>query len=282
MLKKYFNKFKEKVSIEYLRNQIIKNSYGNKNTIIAGLDPRVIIIWYLFFSMLPWFTQNIVILFVLFIFMVILTIIVRVAPLVLFFFCLGVLSESGYLFIVSLFFGGNLESVIPILILTLKITTVSLASLVAFSSISPDSLALGFLWLGFPSQFVFAISYSYRILPILLDEFNNILLIQRMRGESPEYNTFLGKIRYIIYRLKCIILAFYPFMLNMAKRSRTTIEVLVLRGYMHSLTNPKVKKIKLASLHISIDDWLFVMVSVLVVLIGCMVSIFINSNFSII
>ena len=39
-----------------------------------------------------------------------------------------------------------------------------------------------------------------------------------------------------------IIQAFYPLMLNTAKRSRTTVEALELRGYRHSIQNPEVKK----------------------------------------
>ena len=30
----------DKFTIDYLRNQVLKNAYGNDDTIIAGLDPR--------------------------------------------------------------------------------------------------------------------------------------------------------------------------------------------------------------------------------------------------
>ena len=34
--------------MDFLRNQVLKNAYGNDDTVIAKLDPRVLIAWYLF------------------------------------------------------------------------------------------------------------------------------------------------------------------------------------------------------------------------------------------
>ena len=48
------------------------------------------------------------------------TLLARVAGLVLFLFGIGVFAQTGYLFIVSLFFGGNAQTVVPLLVLTLK------------------------------------------------------------------------------------------------------------------------------------------------------------------
>lgn len=52
-------------------------------------------------------------------------------------------------------------------------------------------------------------------------------------------------------------------MLNTAKRSRTTVEVLEMRGYRYAATNKDVKKMKLSSLKITYDDLLFLAVSFL-------------------
>ena len=41
----------DKFSMDFLRNQVLKNAYGNDDTVIAGLDPRVLLIWYLFFGL---------------------------------------------------------------------------------------------------------------------------------------------------------------------------------------------------------------------------------------
>ena len=67
----------------------------------------------------------------------------------------------------------------------------------------------------------------------------------------------------IIYQIKIIIHSFYPLMLNTAKRSRTTVEALEMRGYRYAATNKDVKKMKLSSLKITYDDLLFLAVSFL-------------------
>ena len=38
----------DKLSIDFLRNQVLKNAYGNNDTVIAGMDPRILLVWYLF------------------------------------------------------------------------------------------------------------------------------------------------------------------------------------------------------------------------------------------
>ena len=43
--------------------------------------------------------------------------------------------------------------------------------------------------------------------------------------------------RYLFYQVKMIMHAFYPLMLNTAKRSRTTVEALELRGYRYAAVN---------------------------------------------
>ncbi|MCO8193410.1 MULTISPECIES: energy-coupling factor transporter transmembrane protein EcfT [Anaerofustis] len=253
----------DKISIDYIRNQVLKNAYGNDDTKIAKLDPRVLLCWYCFFGIVPWFLNNIIILLGIFILVVITTKLAKIAPLVLFLFCLGVFSQTGYLFFVALFFGGNTTTIIPLLIMTLKIAIVSLASITVFSGLDPDRLANGLLWFKFPETLSFSISFGYRILPILMEEFQNILLSYKLRGNPPQNNTLIGKIKYLIYQIKIIILSFYPLMLNMAKKSRTTVEALEIKGYRYSMNNENVKKLKLSSLCITKMDINFIIISVL-------------------
>ena len=52
--------------------------------------------------------------------------------------------------------------------------------------------------------------------------------------------------------------AFYPLMLNTAKRSRTTVEALELKGYRYASRNMAVKRIRLASLRLKKADIWFV------------------------
>lgn len=253
----------DKISIEFLRNQVLKNAYVNDDTFIAKLDPRILLCWYLFFGLVPWFLQNVVLLICLFVFVVITTNAARIAPLVLFLFGVGVFSQSGYLLLVSLFFGGDITTMLPLLILTLKVAVVSLASITVFSGLDPDRLACGLLWFGCPDQLSFSISFAYRILPMLMEEFQNILLSFKFRGRAPAKKGFLGKIYYFIYEVKIVMMSFYPLMLNMAKRSRTTVEALELKGYRYALKNPAVRKMKLSMLKTGQKDYIFILVSVI-------------------
>ena len=262
----------DKFSMDYLRNQVLKNAYGNDDTVIAGLDPRVLLVWYLFFGLVPWFLNDLVILLGLFIFVALTTRAAKIAPLVLFLFCLGVFSQTGYLLIAALFFGGDASTVAPLLGMTLKVAVVSLASITVFSGLDPDRLANGMLWFGCPDQLSFSISFAYRILPVLMEEFQNILLSYRLRGNPPAKKTFPGKIRYLFYQIKLIIQAFYPLMLNTAKRSRTTVEALEIKGYRYALKNPTVKKMKLAMLKVTRNDGIFAAVSIVWTVLCVLVS----------
>lgn len=265
----------DKLSIDFLRNQVLKNAYGNNDTVIAGMDPRMLLIWYLFFGLVPWFVSDLPFLIGCFLLVAVTATMARIAGLVLFLFIIGVFSQTGYLLIVTLLFGGDASAIIPLLILTLKVATVSLASVTVFSGMDPDKLANGLMWYGCPERLSFSISYAYRMLPILMEEFQNVLLSYRLRGNPPAHKSIWGKIRYLIYQIKIIIHAFYPLMLNTAKRSRTTVEVLELKGYRYAAVNKDVKKIKLSSLKMTNNDLLFAAISFLwvsvTILIGTLI-----------
>ena len=230
MKKKLSENILDKLSMDFLRNQVLKNAYGNDDTFIAALDPRLLFIWYVFFALVPWFVDDLIFLLGCFILVAVTTVMAKVAGLVLLLFGVGVFSQTGYLFLASLLFGGNGETVAPLLVLTLKVATVSLASITVFSGLDPDRLSNGLMWYGCPEKLSFSISYAYRMLPMLMEEFQNVLLSYRLRGNAPDSSTLTGKIRYLIYQIKVIIHSFYPLMLNTAKRSRTTVEALELKG----------------------------------------------------
>ncbi|MBQ8038880.1 MAG: energy-coupling factor transporter transmembrane protein EcfT [Lachnospiraceae bacterium] len=262
-MKKLSENILDKLSLDFLRNQVLKNAYGNDDTVIAKLDPRVLIAWYLFFGLVPWFSSDVIFLAGCFMLVVVTTVLAKVAGLVLFLFILGVFSQTGYLFIVSLFFGGNAETIIPLLVLTLKVATVSLASITVFSGLDPDKLSNGLMWFGCPERLSFSISYAYRMLPMLMEEFQNVLLSYRLRGKAPESDGLIGNVKNLIYQVKIIMQSFYPLMLNTAKRSRTTVEALEMRGYRYDATNKDVKKMKLSSLKVTYDDMMFLAISFL-------------------
>ena len=168
MMQKLSDNILDKLSMDFLRNQVLKNAYGNDDTFIAKLDPRVLLVWYLFFALVPWFVDRLPFLLGAFLLVAVTTVMARVAGLVLLLFVVGVFSQTGYLFVVSLLFGGNAETIVPLLILTLKVATVSLASVTVFSGLDPDRLSNGLMWFGCPERLSFSISYAYRMLPMLM------------------------------------------------------------------------------------------------------------------
>ena len=263
MMQKLSENILDKFSMDFLRSQVLKNAYGNNDTVIAARDPRVLLAWYLFFGLVPWFVQDVTFLLGCFVLVMITTLLARVAGLVLLLFGVGVFSQTGYLLLVTWLFGGDASAVMPLLILTLKVATISLASVTVFSGLDPDRLANGLMWYGCPERLSFSISYAYRILPMLMEEFQNVLLSYRLRGNPPAHDTFAGKIRYLAYQVKIIMYAFYPLMLNTAKRSRTTVEALEIRGYRYAATNKEVRRIKLAGLRLTWDDGIFAALSLL-------------------
>ena len=262
----------DKISLDFLRNQVLKNAYGNNDTLIAGMDPRMLLVWYLFFGLVPWFVNDLPFLIGCFLLVMATTWLAHVAGLVLALFAVGVFTQTGYLLLVTLLFGGNASAVVPLLVLTLKVATVSLASITIFSGLDPDQLANGLMWYGCPERLSFSISYAYRMLPLLLEEFQNVLLSYRLRGNPPAHETLPGKVRYLAYEVQAIIQSFYPLMLNTAKRSRTTVEVLELKGYRYAAVNKEVKKLKLSHLKLSNNDLLFLAVSFLWVAVTILVS----------
>ncbi len=262
----------DKFSIDFLRSQVLKNAYGNDDTVIARLDPRILLMWYLFIGLVPWFVSNLWFLMACFLLVLVTTKLARVAGLVLLLFAVGVFSQTGYLFLVSLLFGGDTSTIIPLLILTLKVATCSLASITVFSGLDPDRLSNGLMWYGCPERLSFSISYAYRVLPMLMEEFQNILLSFRMRGNPPAHETFRGKVRYLFYQVQVVMHAFYPLMLNTAKRSRTTVEALEIKGYRYAAVNKTVKKMKLATLKVTYNDLLFTAVSVLWIALAILAS----------
>ena len=263
MMQKLSENILDKFSMDFLRSQVLKNAYGNNDTVIAARDPRVLLAWYLFFGLVPWFVQDVTFLLGCFVLVMITTLLARVAGLVLLLFGVGVFSQTGYLLLVTWLFGGDASAIMPLLILTLKVATISLASVTVFSGLDPDRLANGLMWYGCPERLSFSISYASRILPMLMEEFQNVLLSYRLRGNPPAHDTFTGKVRYLAYQVKIIMYAFYPLMLNTAKRSRTTVEALEIRGYRYAATNKEVRRIKLAGLRLTWDDGIFAALSLL-------------------
>lgn len=125
----------DKFSIDFLRNQVLKNAYGNNDTVIAGMDPRMLLVWYLFFGIVPWFVNDLPFLLGCFLLVIITTMLARVAGLVLFLFIIGVFTQTGYLLVATLIFGGNASAIAPLLVLTLSLSFLWVAITVLISTL---------------------------------------------------------------------------------------------------------------------------------------------------
>ncbi|MEK3732494.1 MULTISPECIES: energy-coupling factor transporter transmembrane protein EcfT [unclassified Paenibacillus] len=245
-----------KITIERIQLELMNTAYGSGHASLSRLDPRCLLIWYLFFAIVPWFISDLTVLAGMFLMMVVTTILSRVTPFIILVLCLGLIGQVGWLFILSLFFGGDISSALPLLKLTLKLSVVSLASITVFSGMDPEKISDGLLALGMPAAFSFSLSYGYRILPVLFEEFRNVLLSYRLRGKAPEEPGVMYW-RMAAYYLKLLVLSFFPLMLATAKRSRTTVEALETRGFSYGMKNPAAKKLKLAHLKVSTRDIMF-------------------------
>ena len=267
---------RDKFSIEYVKEELLRTAYGNGDTFLAKLDPRTLIYWYLFFGIAPWFIYNKLILSGLLVFMILTTVMARTSPLIIVILCAGLLGEISFLFFVSLFFGGGLESLLPMFWLSVKLAVISLASITVFSSIDPERFSDALLSLGIPVQVSFSIAFGYRILPTLMEEFHQIFLSYRLRGKAPATNGIFYW-RSITYFLKILVISFYPLLLNGAKRSRTMVEALETKGFSYAASNPKIKKMKISYLAFRVNDYGFLVASlcyvVAVIWLGSVVTI---------
>ena len=247
----------DKISMDFLRNQVLKNAYGNDDTVIVTLDPRVLLAWYLFFGLVPWFVNDIPFLLGCFLLVMVTTILARVAGLVLFLFAIGVFSQTGYLFVVTLLFGGG------------RLGGGPSADAHPEGGHRVPGLHHRLLRPG-PGQAlqrpdVVRLPGAAELLHLLrLPDAPHAhggvperVALLPPPGQSPAHETFRGKVRYLIYQVKIIMQSFYPLMLNTTKRSRTTVEALELRGYRYAAGSKSVKKLKLASLKVSCNDRLF-------------------------
>ena len=73
----------EKLSLEYVKGELVRTAYGIEENLLTKLDPRVLLIWYSYFAIVPWFIHSHVVLIGYLLFMVFLTYKAKVSPLIL-------------------------------------------------------------------------------------------------------------------------------------------------------------------------------------------------------
>ncbi|WP_181349036.1 energy-coupling factor transporter transmembrane protein EcfT [Thalassobacillus sp. CUG 92003] len=256
----FVSRLKKTYNLEWIKLELLKTAFGKKDSYMGRKDPRLIIAWYFIVSLLPWFTFNQTILAGLLLYTTVMSLVSRVSPLIITLLTIGVISELFYIIVLVLLFGGEWAAFSSLITFTMKITIMSIASIAAFASMDPEKLSDALLSFGVPPQFSFAVSYGYRMLPILLDEYQQIILSFRLRGKAPCNGGFF-KWRTIYYYSKIVVKAFYPMMLNTAKKTRTTVEALEVKGFTYSLHNKEAKKLKLSHLKVSAQDHRFILLS---------------------
>lgn len=248
--------WKDRVSFDFLKRELLKTTYGSESSLLAKLDPRTLFGWYLFFALAPWFTYDPVILIGFVAAAAVVAALSRVSGLIIFFLAFGVITQLVGLGITALLFGGSMSVFAGLSTLLLKLVAVSLASIAAFTALDPERLGDGLSACGLPNQIVFGISYAYRIVPVLIDEYHSIFNAYRMRSRPPRQG-FFALPRKGLHFLTLMMRSFYPMMLNTAKRTRSTVESLELRGFGYAQEHPEAKKIRLAHLRFTTRDALF-------------------------
>jgi energy-coupling factor transport system permease protein len=146
----------------------------------------------------------------------------------------------------------------------LKLTIISVVSLAVFSAMSPKQISKGLLRLGVPRQLTFAIAYGYRMMPLLVEEYHDLINSFRLRSKVPEAEG-LFRWRYYKYLLVLSIKAFYPLIFNVAKRARVTVEAMETKGFSHSLEDPESRELRTGDMLIAPRDVSFVFGSLMFV-----------------
>ncbi|MCI3927003.1 energy-coupling factor transporter transmembrane protein EcfT [Paenibacillus sp. TRM 82003] len=257
---RYVDRLFTSISIENLKHILFRIAYLKKNTLFEKIDPRMLMAWYVIFAILPWLFHNGTTLLLLAGFAVGCAMLAKVSRFILFLMTMSMGAHLLYLGIVTLFMGGQLEAFWALFTFTIKLLMLALISVAVFASMDPERFSDTMLALGFPPAFSFGVSYGYRMLPLLVEEYNNIILSYRMRGRAPRRRGFLYS-KQIVYFGKIAIKAFYPMMLNTAKRTRTTVEALECKGFTYSGKHPEAKRIRLAYMKVKPLDWLFLVAS---------------------
>lgn len=258
-------KQRDVLSVEWVKLELIRTAYATRGGLFARMDPRAVIVWYLVLAVVPWLTHNVTVLIGLCAMAIASVILARVGPLVLGLFIIGLGFDIVFILITALFFGGNLDTLVALLVVNLKLGTISMASMAAFVSLDPEKLSDALLAFKAPDLLAFAVSYGYRMLPIMVEEFNTVFDGYRLRMAAPERPGLLGW-RVIVHWCTMAVLAFYPIFLNTAKNVRTTVEALETRGFTYGAADRGGRSIRLAHLRMEALDWAVLAVSAAIVL----------------
>lgn len=237
------------LSLEWVRLELVRTAYATRGGVLAAMDPRAVLAWYVLLALAPWFTHNLTVLGALFAVGAVSVLLARVGPLVLGLFGIGLVLELAYIAGAAWLFGGDAQTVLALVELTLKLGTVSLASMAAFVSLDPEKLSDALLAMRAPTMLAFGVSYGYRMLPLLVDEFSDVVESYRLRTPAPAPG-FLAW-RSVVRLVRLVVLAFYPVFLNTAQSVRTTVEALETRGFTSAVTDGRGRRLRVGHLQVT-------------------------------
>ncbi|WP_396612773.1 energy-coupling factor transporter transmembrane component T family protein [Haloferax sp. S1W] len=250
------------LSIDRVRVELMRIAHSDDDAFLNTLDPRVLLGWYVVFVSVPWMFYDTLVLGTLLAFMGTLVIISRVNRVLLAVLTFGMVSNLAFFGGFVWLTGGDAIGAVSALIpYNLKMASISLASVAVFTTMSPSRLSKALLSFGIPRRFTFSLAYGYRMLPVLLEEYRDIVHAIRLRSSGPETDGLL-RWRHWLHLLKIGVRAFYPLIFDVAKRSRVTVEAMETRGFSQSLGNPDSRRLRLATLGTSAHDWSFIGLSV--------------------
>lgn len=260
-------KQRDVLSVEWVKLELIRTAYSTRGGLFAAMDPRAVLGWYVMLALAPWFTHNLTTIACLFLLGTASVALARVGPLVLGLFVIGLGFELVYLVLAATLFGGDFTTFVALTEVTMKIGVVSLASLAAFVSLDPEKLSDALLALRCPPAIAFAVSYGYRMMPILVEEFSTVMEGYRLRQAPPAKAGILGW-RHLAHWATLAVRAFYPIFLNTAKSVRTTVEALEARGFTFATIDGRGRKIRIGGLRYGWLD-LVVLVATAALIAAC-------------
>ena len=265
----YLETLRGSLSVEAIKTDLLRTAYDNEGSFLHRLDPRVLLVWYVVFLFVPWLFYDMRVLLALFTFVTALAVLSRVSVYLIGLMAFSIVTSLASYAVVTAFTGDPIAAMRALLPFTFKLTIISVSSLAVFSSMSPKTLARGLLSLGVPRQFTFVIAYGYRMLPVLFQEYHDLVNSLRLRSAAPESPGWF-RWRYYVYLLTLSMKAFYPMIFNVAKRSRVTVEAMEARGFSNSLNSEASRRLQLEEMRVQWYDIVFFGGSLLYVVLVAM------------
>lgn len=173
--------------------------------------------------------------------------------------------------VVSLYFYGKYPSIAYIIEHSLAMTVRFIVLIESFSlfflTTSPDMLGLSLEQIGVPYEFCFAFTTAIRFVPVLAKEAQTIMDAQKARGLELEGGNF-------IKRVKNYIPILIPLIVNAIRRSLELAEAMESRAW-----GASKKRTNLYVLKMGARDYLFILLSLIILLASLYVWMYVRIPF---